>query len=56
MSKLLLDNRDNIEILVSQFYIRVKKDELLGPIFNNAENFSWDTRRKTHNAPNAFAT
>lgn len=38
-----LDSRERIEELVHSFYIRVKADDLLGPIFNNAQNFSWDT-------------
>ena len=42
MSRVKLDNRTAIEQLVTSFYSKVKKDELLGPIFNNAENFSWD--------------
>ena len=41
--KLLLDSRQNIELLVNSFYTRVKKDDFIGPIFNNAENFSWET-------------
>lgn len=43
MQKKLLNNRGAIELLIHSFYVRVKKDELLGPIFNNAENFSWET-------------
>lgn len=43
MTKQVLDNREAIEKLVNSFYIKVKGDELLGPIFNNAENFNWDT-------------
>ncbi|MBO9571179.1 MAG: group III truncated hemoglobin [Chitinophagaceae bacterium] len=37
-----LDNRDAIDLLVRSFYEKVKKDDLLGDIFNNAENFNWD--------------
>lgn len=33
--KLLLDNRVNINLLVITFYARVRKDEMLGPIFNH---------------------
>ena len=29
-------------MLVRTFYVKVKADDLLGPIFNNAENFSWE--------------
>ena len=43
MNRIALDNRAAIEQLVTNFYSKVKKDNLLGPIFNNAENFSWDT-------------
>jgi hemoglobin len=43
MDKQLLYNREAIELLVNTFYTKVKKDDLLAPIFNNAEYFSWDT-------------
>jgi hemoglobin len=43
MQKKLLNSREAIELLVNSFYVKVKADNLLGPIFNNAENFSWDT-------------
>lgn len=43
MTKQPLDNREAIELLVNSFYEKVKKDELLGEIFNDAENFNWDT-------------
>jgi hemoglobin len=43
MNKQLLNSREAIELLVHSFYSKVKKDELLAPIFNNAEYFSWDT-------------
>jgi hemoglobin len=42
MIKRQLDNREAIEQLVNSFYTSVKRDDLLGPIFNNAQNFSWD--------------
>jgi hemoglobin len=42
MSHRSLDTREDIDALVRAFYTSVKKDELLGPIFNNAENFSWE--------------
>lgn len=35
MTKPDLDNRNNIEALVHAFYAKVRKDELLGPFFNN---------------------
>ena len=43
MEKLKLNSRDDIALLVNSFYEKVKTDDLLGDIFNNAENFSWDT-------------
>ena len=41
MEKMQLDSREAIELLVNDFYSKVKMDPLLGDIFNNAENFSW---------------
>jgi hemoglobin len=38
-----LNSREDIQYLVEQFYTKVKSDLLLGDIFNNAENFSWET-------------
>jgi hemoglobin len=43
MKKQLLNTREAIEVLVNSFYKKVKQDDLLAPIFNNAEYFSWDT-------------
>jgi hemoglobin len=43
MEKRLLDSRENIELLVNSFYTKVKEDDLLSPVFNNAENFVWET-------------
>jgi hemoglobin len=43
MERKLLDNRGAIELLINAFYSKVKQDELLGPIFNDAQNFSWET-------------
>ena len=37
-----IETRAEIELLVDEFYKKVKKDDLLGPIFNNAINFSWE--------------
>jgi hemoglobin len=36
-------NRQDIELLVDTFYVRVQADELLSPIFSNLEHFNWDT-------------
>jgi hemoglobin len=38
-----LDNRAAVQLLVDSFYTRVKQDDLLAPIFNNTEYFSWET-------------
>jgi hemoglobin len=38
-----LDTREDVELLVNTFYSKVKQDDLLSPIFNNAEYFSWET-------------
>lgn len=35
MEKKMLDNRENINFLINTFYARVRKDTMLGPIFNN---------------------
>lgn len=43
MEKQPLNNRKAIQLLVDTFYTKVKSDEVIGFIFNNAENFSWDT-------------
>ncbi len=43
MQKRMLDNREAIQLLVESFYIKVKQDDLLAPIFNNVEYFDWDT-------------
>jgi hemoglobin len=42
MEKRPLDNRVAIELLVNTFYTKVKVDPVIGDIFNNAENFSWE--------------
>ncbi|EHQ28794.1 group III truncated hemoglobin [Mucilaginibacter paludis] len=41
--KRLITNKADIQFLVDQFYIKVKADDVIGPIFNDAKNFSWDT-------------
>lgn len=43
MQKQLLNTREAIELLVNSFYTKVKHDELLAPIFNNVQYFSWNT-------------
>lgn len=42
MQKTQLNSREAIELLVNSFYTKVKADHVIGDIFNNAENFSWD--------------
>jgi hemoglobin len=42
MQKTQLNSREAIELLVNSFYTKVKADLVIGDIFNNAENFSWD--------------
>ncbi len=43
MNKRLLHNTEDITLLVQEFYKKVQADAQLGPVFNNAENFSWDS-------------
>jgi hemoglobin len=38
-----ITGRADIELLVDGFYIKVKADDLLGPIFNDLGNFEWET-------------
>ncbi|HHT0594094.1 TPA: group III truncated hemoglobin [Legionella anisa] len=35
-------NKTHIEKLVTHFYQKVQKDEILGPIFNDAAQVDWD--------------
>jgi hemoglobin len=37
-----IENREDISVLVENFYKKVKKDDLLGPIFNDVLVFKWD--------------
>lgn len=41
MEKKELDTREDVYLLVSSFYTKVRKDNLLGPIFNTAIK-DWD--------------
>ncbi len=43
MSKKLLQNREDLEMLVNRFYGRVRVDELIGPIFNDIAKVNWET-------------
>ncbi len=38
-----IESREDIQLLVELFYEKVKQDSLIGHIFNNAENFNWET-------------
>ena len=38
-----ITTRQDISDLVERFYTRVREDEIIGPIFRDQENFSWDT-------------
>jgi hemoglobin len=40
--KRLIKEREDIELLVDEFYRKVKNDEIIGYIFNDVVNFSWD--------------
>jgi hemoglobin len=38
-----IKNREDIMILVNSFYNHVKRDKLIGPIFNDAAKIDWNT-------------
>ena len=38
-----ITTRQDVFDLVERFYTRVREDEIIGPIFRDQENFSWDT-------------
>jgi hemoglobin len=40
--KLLIQSRNEISILVNEFYGKVKADPLIGPIFNDVASVNWD--------------
>lgn len=37
-----IENRQDIVLLVDTFYIKVKKDKVIGHFFNEVVNLSWD--------------
>lgn len=37
-----LENRADIELLVQEFYSKVQRDPLIGPIFNDVAKVHWD--------------
>ena len=41
--KRTIENRDDIKLMVEDFYEKVKKDDVIGDIFNNVLYFKWDT-------------
>ncbi|MGZ3691868.1 MAG: group III truncated hemoglobin [Pseudobdellovibrio sp.] len=40
--KTVLENREHIMKIVDCFYAKVRKDELIGPIFNDEAKVNWD--------------
>lgn len=38
-----IENREDIKLLVDQFYQKARKDELLGPVFNDIAKVDWDS-------------
>ncbi len=42
MFKKILENKDDIKILVDEFYSKIKKDESLGFIFNDVMQVNWE--------------
>ncbi len=41
-NKTPIQNRQDIEFLVDEFYKKVRKDDLIGHIFNKVADISWD--------------
>lgn len=37
-----LETREDIELLVREFYAKVRKDTFIGPIFNDVAKVNWD--------------
>ena len=42
MQKKPILSREDVELLVNSFYDKVKKDQLIGPIFNDIAQVNWD--------------
>ncbi len=42
MSKTPIQNRSDIELLVNEFYRKVRKDDLIGFIFNEVADIDWE--------------
>ncbi|MEZ0391084.1 MAG: group III truncated hemoglobin [Pseudobdellovibrionaceae bacterium] len=38
----ILESRSDIELLVNEFYAKVRADSLIGPIFNEVAKVDWD--------------
>lgn len=43
MDKSPLTERSQLELLLNEFYERVKRDALIGPIFNDLAQVDWET-------------
>ena len=41
-----IDNLEDIKLLVDEFYGKIRKDDLLGPIFNNVIQNNWSEHLK----------
>lgn len=37
-----LETREDIQLLVTEFYAKVRKDNFIGPIFNDMAKVNWD--------------
>ncbi|WP_194850729.1 group III truncated hemoglobin [Nonlabens antarcticus] len=42
-----IETREDIEVMVDSFYAAVRKDDLLGPIFNEVIGDNWSTHLET---------
>lgn len=42
MEKKEITSREDVQILVQEFYGKVRKDSLIGPIFNDVAKVNWD--------------
>jgi len=42
MAKTPIQNRKDIELLVDEFYKKVRKDDIIGYIFNEVADINWD--------------
>ncbi|RLD22718.1 MAG: sec-independent protein translocase TatC [Bacteroidetes bacterium] len=42
MTRTPIQNRKDIELLVDEFYKKVRQDDVIGPIFNEVADINWD--------------